>query len=296
MKIQTPITIVAVSDDHYSILLASMLKSIELNHHTGEKIEVYVIEDGVTEQNKKKVIDSLNPEIIVQIHWVNIQTVIPEDIQLPLDNSTYPLNVYAKLFIPYIIPEEVKRAIFLDVDMILQKDISELWNIDLKDNTIAAVQDHYIKVIDAWDGIKNYTELGFTKGEKYFNAGLIIFDTEKWRINKLEKQIIACVNDNMEFANFPEQYGLNIVFYKSWLELNPLWNFFASHDHEEPYNIHFIGRKPIYVSYVNNPRFKDIFYHYLYQTTYKNFKPRSNYNVIYNKIKNKMKKIGLVRS
>lgn len=292
MKKSSPIIIVAVSDNYYCMLLAAMIKSVELNHHTGENIIIYIIEDGITNNNKRKLINSVNPEII-QVEWINIQQAIPPHIQLPLDRSTYPLNIYAKLFIPYLIPKEISRAIFLDVDMILLNDISKLWEIDLQGKIIGAVQDHYIKYIEAWDGIKNYKELGFTNGKKYFNAGLLVIDVEKWRLFNIEQQVLTSIANNIKFANFPEQYGLNVALYDKWFEIDPLWNFFASYDHESPYNIHFIGRKPIYSSYINNKKFQQIFYEYLYKTAWADFKPRSTFNNKLRKAQNKILKIRL---
>lgn len=292
MEKPSPIVMVAISDDDYSILLTAMLKSVELNHGTEEDIIVYIIEDGITSNSKRKLLDSLNLNIF-QINWVNIADTIPVDAQLPLDNSTYPLSIYAKLFIPYILPLHIKRVIFLDVDMIVLNDISKLWYLDLGDNIIGAVQDHYIKYIEAWDGIKNYKELGFENGRKYFNAGLLIIDLEKWRSLEIAKEVIACITQNIKFANFPEQYGMNVVLYDKWYEIDPLWNFFASYDHKNPYNIHFIGRKPIYQSYSNNERFRDIFYGYLNKTAWVGFKPKFTIKSKVKKVRNKIKKFSL---
>lgn len=292
MENPSPVVLVAVSDDDYCILLAAMLKSLELNHHTEENIIIYIIDDGITLINKRKLISSLNLDRI-QINWVDITEAIPGDAQLPLDNSTYPSNIYAKLFIPYILPKDIKRAIFLDVDMIVLNDISKLWHLDLEGNVIGAVQDHYIKYIEAWDGIKNFKELGLVNGKKYFNAGLLVVDVEKWRLLEIDSRVISSIIQNIKFANFPEQYGMNVVLYEKWKEIDPLWNFFASYDHASPFNIHFIGRKPIYHAYTNNEKFKAIFYDYLNQTAWAGFKPKSTIKSKLKKVRNRIKKLSL---
>jgi lipopolysaccharide biosynthesis glycosyltransferase len=47
MKNLDPITLVVATDNFYAILLSALLKSIEINHKTEEKIHVYVINDGI---------------------------------------------------------------------------------------------------------------------------------------------------------------------------------------------------------------------------------------------------------
>ncbi len=79
---------------------------------------------------------------------------------LPLDASSFPLNVYARLFIPHFISPLLEKVIYLDVDMIMEKDIQELWNIDLQDKMISGVIDRSGVVSSSWGGISNYKELG----------------------------------------------------------------------------------------------------------------------------------------
>ena len=46
------ITIVTVCDNHYLILLAALIKSIEINYKSDEQINLYVIEDHIASHNK----------------------------------------------------------------------------------------------------------------------------------------------------------------------------------------------------------------------------------------------------
>ena len=57
MKEINSISIVCVCDNHYAILLATLIKSIESNHHTGEILEFFLVDDGISVKNKQKIID-----------------------------------------------------------------------------------------------------------------------------------------------------------------------------------------------------------------------------------------------
>jgi lipopolysaccharide biosynthesis glycosyltransferase len=211
--------------------------------------------------------------------------------KLPLDRSSYPLNIYMRLFIPYFLPEDIEKVLYLDVDMIVQKDISVLFDNDLNNYVVAAVLDPRIITFDnSWGGVLNYKELGLPGTTKYFNTGLLLMNTVKWRAENVTERIISCIDNNKKFANYPDQYGLNVVLAGEWLELDPLWNHFCTIDHPDPYLIHFVQRKPIYKSYDNVERFKKIFDQYLDQTKWTNFKPIGESSRYFKKIKNVLSK------
>jgi lipopolysaccharide biosynthesis glycosyltransferase len=267
-----PIAIVCVCDNHYAILMGALIKSIESNHHTAEKLEFFIVEDGITAKNKLKITNSVNPDV-VKIHWLVMTDCIPANAKLPVDNSSLPLNIYIRLFIPYFIPKTIKRIVFLDVDMIMLEDVSKLWYTDLENNIIGAVQDQFIQVVSRWGGISNYQELGIAAENKYFNAGLMLIDIEKWEEANITDKVITCLADNKKHVQFQDQYGLNAVLAKQWLSLDPLWNRFANSEDERPNLIHFTGRKPIYKSYEFSEKYKVIFFQYLNMTGWRNFKP-----------------------
>jgi len=280
------IPIVIVTDEHYVIHLAALLKSIEVNHKTGEKINVYVIADGVKKSSQKKIQASVSPDMF-SITWIRMQDTIPAGIKLPLDRTSYPVTIYLRLFIQYIVPADTEKALFLDVDMIVLDEISNLYNHDLGDNVIAAVQDQRLLTFDnEWGGIFNYKELGFAPKTKYFNTGLIIFNMKQWADGNYAQKIIDCIDENIKYANYPDQYGFNVVLANKWLELDTRWNYFASGDIEKPFLVHFISRKPFYISYNYNPKYKELFYQYLKLTEWRNAKPIGELNRYAKKLKN----------
>ncbi len=284
-----PIVLVVVCDNHYTILLAALLKSIELNHKSNERIVVYIIEDGIFSKNKTKLINSFHSETF-DFRWLSLADAIPEGIELPLDNSSWPLNMYGRLFIPHFIESGMQKVIYLDVDMIMEVDISELWNVHLKGNIVGAVQDPRILTFNnSWGGIRNHVALKLHQDTKYFNTGLLVIDIEEWRRFKVGEKVVDCITQYTEFANFPDQYGLNIVLVNNWLELSPLWNHFAdSKTKVKPKIIHYIAKKPIY-KYTNAlPEYREVFYNYLKNTEWKDFKSRGSLDIYIKKARNKI--------
>lgn len=289
MSAQKTITLVVVCNNHFAVLLAALLKSIDLTHKTEERINLYIVDDGLSGPTRNKLTRCICSTKIILI-WVKISDAIPRGILIPMDNSSFPISAYLRLFASHFVESNVKKIIYLDADMILLKDISILWNIDLQGHVVAAVVDRTEKVSNPWGGIKNYKELGLDFEAKYFNSGLLVIDIPKWRQMNLTNKILTCINENKLYAAFPDQYGLNVVLSNNWLELDPLWNCFSMATVENPYLIHFIGRKPIFKKYDYNQAYKNLFFEYLNQTEWRGFRPQMESSRIFRKFYNLVSK------
>lgn len=289
---QDNISIVVASDNHYAILLAALIKSIEENHKTGEKIDFYILDDGILPKNKEKLQSTINPAITT-LYWYKTSTIVPKDITIPIDHTAIPFTTYYRLFAAHVVPVEVKRVIYLDADMVSIEDISKLWYTDIEGKLFAAVQDWQLTVSCSWGGIPNYKQLGIHPDTKYFNAGLMVMDTDKWREQDVTKRIIKFMHENINFINFADQYGLNAVLYDQWFVLDPSWNWFAQFENKNPFIIHFLDIKPIFKTYRSKPEFREEFYKYLRMTPWKDYKPVSHYKRLFKKIVTKLKKESL---
>ena len=285
------ISIVLASDNHYAILIAALIKSIEVNHKTEEPIDFYVLDDNISEKNKEKVQDSIQSEKI-NIQWVDVRQIIPPTIKLPIDNTPFPLTTYFRLFAPYAVPPELDHILFLDVDTIVLTDISTLWHTDIGNYVFGAVQD-FQKVV-SWGGVPNYKELGMLPDTKYFNAGVLLIKAQEWRSADITNRVFACSHENIKHIIYADQYGLNVTLANQWFELDPRWNWFSLFEAvDDPYLIHFVSTKPIFKSYKYVPYFKTLFYTYLNQTAWKNHQPiNGNYNNV-RKVYNLVKKVVL---
>jgi lipopolysaccharide biosynthesis glycosyltransferase len=228
------------------------------------------------------------------IHWISKKKAIPPGMRIPYDNSSYPLIIHMRMFIPYFIPEEFGKVIYMDVDMIVNDDISKLWNTDMKDYTIAAVQDVRIKVFGNFQAVVNYRQLGFNAETRYFNTGLLLLNIHQWRKGDLTPEIFQCIEKNRKFAIYPDQYGLNVVFANNWLEIDTKWSWSAAEWNPDASLIHFIWRKPIYKTYRYEKRYREMFFHYLNLTCWQGFKPIGEFERLIKKAANKILKLPLL--
>lgn len=289
MKAKNKISIVVASDNFFAIMIAALLKSIDVNHATDEHIDFFIIDDGISAVNRKRLETIADPKRIT-LRWFKSKDIVPKDIHIPMDKSSFPVTVFLRIFIPYMIDQETDKVIYIDVDTIVQDDISRLWNIDLGDYTIGAVQD-YAKTVDCrWAGIPNYKQLGLAGDTKYFNSGVLLINPKKWRQQDITNEVISVLGKYREHVVMPDQYGLNVVFANKWKELDPKWNWFVNQENDHPWLIHFVEIKPIFVSYKFDQYYRQQFFKYLAMTPWRNFKPISDNRRLLKKIVTRIKK------
>ena len=65
-----------------------------------------------------------------------------------------------------LVPEIPEKLLYLDADLLFNKDITKLYNIDIEKYEYAAAPDHYGKLILFWQ-------------KKFINAGVILFNMKK---------------------------------------------------------------------------------------------------------------------
>jgi lipopolysaccharide biosynthesis glycosyltransferase len=276
-------------DNDYVILMAALLKSIEANHKTPEHIDVYIAGNSITEKSKKMMHKSIDPAMFT-INWLKMEDVIPKGMSLPYDRNLFPPTIYMRLFMPYVVPVSLKKILYIDVDMIVLEDISNLWNVDISNYVVGAVVDCRVPTLDNnWGGVLNHKQLGLDGKHPYVNSGLQLMNTQKWRDENMAQRIIDAINNNVKFAQYAEQYALNTILPSiKWLQLDGKWNHFSTSEHHSKQGIiHYIGRKPIHTTYAGKLFYKELFYRYLNQTEWADTKK-------INEIRRLKKKIGIV--
>lgn len=109
--------------------------------------------------------------------------------------------VYYRLAIPNIL-NDYKKLLYLDVDTICLGNVSDLFNIELDDKIIGAVEDYNID-------IKHLNNLSFNKKDQYFNSGILLINTQKWNDEKIYSQLIELIIKNK--FSYPDQDALNLL-------------------------------------------------------------------------------------
>jgi lipopolysaccharide biosynthesis glycosyltransferase len=204
-----PINVAFGIDERYVPQLAVVLGSIEARVGARE-VRFFVIHDGIGAEARDR-LSALHRGLV----WLDASG---EGLQaLGVHHAFLSRAAYLRLLIPDLVPRDLQRIIYLDVDLILQDDIARLWEADLAGRPLGAV-------VDAGrDAAAFASEHGLQAGGRYFNSGMLVIDLDRMRESGLMARAFALAQANT-YA-FEDQDALNICFWGDWHELHPRWNF-----------------------------------------------------------------------
>jgi|GEM_PF-222954 len=204
------IPVVASSDENYARHMGVMFVSLLENTSRPERIHFFVIDGGIGTQTKEniiKVVESRGGKI----SFLEVDKGKYKD--YPLTRNMTPA-IYYRLSIPELFSESVARVIYLDCDLIVKGDISDLWEFPLNGNHVAAVQD-----------LSNSTYLSSGLPQhKYFNSGVMIIDLSLWRRDGIADKVCDFKLSHPEKIQTNDQCALNGVLFDSWARLPLRWN------------------------------------------------------------------------
>lgn len=198
-----------------------------------------------------------------------------------IGNSHVSKETYIRLFSVDYLPSNIDKILYIDVDLLILKDIEELYNLELNENIIGAIEDYPLE--------ERYSRLNIKKELGYFNAGVMIINLIEWRKNMITNKAINFLNNCSIYLRHHDQDILNILCNYKWIRIPFKWNildifFFNVEPYEEklkdeikkdilnPYIIHFSGKIKPWKAWSPHPYYK-YYYFYLSKTPWKGFKP-----------------------
>jgi lipopolysaccharide biosynthesis glycosyltransferase len=270
--------------------LAVTARSILENLDRKRKLQLFIIDGGIEKSNKRKIQKSLNCDRCT-IEWLKVSNSVVENLPLATGVSSHvSIASYYRLLIPELLPKDLPKAFYLDSDLIVDRDLGELWDIDMGENYLLAVQDPGTPYVSSQPfGLARYQELGIPADAKYFNAGVLAINLEKWRSDRIAGKIFEYLDRNRQYVRSHDQDGLNAVLAGKWGELNPCWNqqwaIFTYHSWQEsplseavynevinrPYIVHFSSVAKPWNTIDEHP-FNHLFFRYLDLTAWKGWR------------------------
>ncbi len=206
--------ILCSTDQNYIMPTGVMMKSVSINNKD-EVIRFHIIiDDSVSEQQKaqlEKVVEANNKHsVIFYIFDSSLLNTFPHIGEVKREYMTKV--TYYRLLVDKILPKEIDKIIYLDSDIIVDKSLAPLWQLDLSDKAIACVTDMSEKLHD-------YGRLGYDSNLGYFNAGVLVMNLSYWRKHHITEQFLDIIYNYPERIRLHDQDILNIVFSQSKINL-----------------------------------------------------------------------------
>ncbi|MGL5578726.1 MAG: glycosyltransferase family 8 protein, partial [Fusobacteriaceae bacterium] len=193
---------------------------------------VYVIYTTLSQESQQK-LKALEKKYQVKLNFIQLEDSLMDGFKLG-EGTHLDKIVFGRLYIPNILLNE-KKALYMDIDMIVKQPLEELYNLELGEFSIGAVPD------GNWDQEQSKERLGLENGCVYFNAGIMLMDLEKLRENRIFDRVIEyCLNPDRELK-LNEQDALNIIFENNYKQLPIKWNYTHCHSEEQSLQLKEIG-------------------------------------------------------
>lgn len=165
------------------------------------------------------------------------------------------IATYFRCLLSDLLPHDVDRVIYLDCDIVVLHDLTELWTTDLTGVGAAAVED--IGCHEA----QRYEILCYPAAKSYFNAGVMVVNLDHWRAHNVPKLCMDYYRRFPERILYNDQDLLNSVlqdskrmvdlrwnvqdgFYRYRRNLSAEWRGKFAEALRHPYILHYTNRKP----------------------------------------------------
>lgn len=133
-------------------------------------------------------------------------------------NRHIPLETYLNFLIPSAFPG-LDKALYLDADVLVRSDLSELWDADMEGKVCLGSDKGWAHEL-AYCG-----QLGLSSDDIYINNGVMVLDLKAFREQGLEEMLIAKATACGGRLPSMDQDVLNIVLRGQIGTFDALWNF-----------------------------------------------------------------------
>lgn len=207
--------IVYASDDRFAEILGVSMVSLYENSKDMDDIIVYILDSGISIVNKHKLNSVAENYHYSRPVWIKARDISRElGMKVAVDRGS--LSQYARLFVTSDLPKNMERVLYLDCDTIINKSISELWNIDLQGKTIAALMDAFSKYYRV--------NIDLQPNDIMFNSGVMLIDLNRWKEQHVEQQLMKFICSKKGKIQQGDQGALNAVLSHNTYCIEPRFN------------------------------------------------------------------------
>lgn len=205
-------------DDNYIPVLSVAIRSMLDNASKSYNYAIKILNTGIKEESRQR-FQEFNSEN-VKVEFVDVSRPMIALSDKLHTRDYFSKTTYFRLFIPKMFPQ-YNKCLYLDADIIVNGDISKLYNTFLGGNLIGATTDEAVQLIPEFvDYVEN--ALGIA-GPKYFNAGILVMNLKQLREYNFEEKFVRLLS-KYTFRVAQDQDYLNVICKDRVTYINGNWN------------------------------------------------------------------------
>lgn len=192
------VSIVYITDRLYFYNTAVSIVSLKENKNAESRYDVYLVVVDVEKELWEKLYD-LNDDSF------RIQVIPKENLHQEFQKEDFPVTSTAliKFELPIVL-ENLDKVLYLDGDMLIQEDLTDLFATKLGENYVGAVVD-----ILAMEQIPSALAKLHCEYPRYFNSGMMLMNLSAMRDDHIPAQLLKYKKEGINY--FMDQDALNVV-------------------------------------------------------------------------------------
>ena len=258
------IPIFFASDNNYAPYLVVALKSLLANASKEYFYKIHVLTSNMSDDNKLVLLRELTFNSSIEFINLSKETeAIKDKFHL---RDYYSIDTYYRFFIADLFPE-YDKVIYLDSDIIVLGDISDLYFYNISNYLLGVVQE---QVMAHNECFSDYVEKALgVKCRNYFNAGILLMNSKLFRLYNIQSKFFKLMG-RFKFRVTQDEDYLNVICKDKVKYLDLGWNKMpfeeTGFDDVDLKIIHYtLGWKPWHYE---NVRYEEYFWQYASQTEY----------------------------
>ena len=233
------------TDNNYIPFLDVAIRSLIANASRDYKYHIVVLNTGLDTEKTDKIKEMEDENF--RIEFADISYAIKDIMDKLPKEQHFGLATWYRLFIQSLFPQ-YDKIVYIDCDLVVLGDISELYHTDLEDNYMAGVIENWILNSPVFS---YYTKEAVGIESKYYiNAGVVVLDLAKFREHRIEQKFVELINTYNFDVIDPDQSYINYLCQGKIKYLPFEWNRtpFEIVECENPKIVHYaLGLKPWHV-------------------------------------------------
>lgn len=182
-------------------LLISCIHSI-IRSNAAMNYDAYVLHSDLEETDCERMKAELGN--MVNFHYISVE---PGMFAGFPETKRYPAQIYYRLAAPLLLPKELDRILYLDVDTVIINPLDELYHMDFNGNYFLACT-HTKKFLTDMNKIR----LGVHKDVPYVNTGVMLYNLSALRENVRLEDIRDFASRKMHSFMLPDQDILTALY------------------------------------------------------------------------------------
>lgn len=197
------INICFATDNNYIKPLSTSLYSILSSSDKNDIFDIFILENNVSFECKKKMIDTFNTKNC-NIKFINVNTTLTDTFTKYKITPHITKAGYLRLFVAEYL-KDTDKIIYLDCDTIVLSNLRDFFNTNIENHYIAAIEDagHIYN-------IRFYSKF-YETFNPYINTGVLLINLNLWRKDNLSCKLTDAIEKNKEKFLLGDQDTINFV-------------------------------------------------------------------------------------